>query len=50
MPVMDEVKASRLLTPRDLAVFIGVPEPTLAQWGYLGTGPPFIKVGKYVRY
>ena len=31
-------------------MFVGVPEPTLAQWRYLRTGPGHIKVGRHVRY
>lgn len=50
MPLTDENELPRLLTPRELATFVGVPEATLAQWRYLSTGPPFIKVGKHVRY
>jgi len=50
MPQTSEKQQQRLLTPRDVATFVGVPEPTLAQWRYLRTGPAFIKVGKHVRY
>lgn len=50
MPPTSEEQQQRLLTPSDVATFVGVPEPTLAQWRYLKTGPAFIKVGKHVRY
>lgn len=28
----------------------GIPARTLSQWRYLGRGPRYLKVGKYVRY
>lgn len=28
----------------------GVPARTLDQWRYLGTGPPYYKLGRRVRY
>ncbi len=30
--------------------FLGVPEPTLKDWRYRGTGPDWIRVGQHVRY
>lgn len=39
-----------LLTPRDLASQLNVSEPMLATWRYRGDGPPFVKVGRSVRY
>jgi predicted DNA-binding transcriptional regulator AlpA len=36
----------RLLRPREL----GVPVGTLANWRSARTGPPFVKVGRHVRY
>lgn len=40
----------RLLTPRDVSAAIGVPEPTLRDWRTDDIGPPFIRVGRAVRY
>lgn len=37
-------------TPPDVAAYLGVPVPTLAQWRYLSKGPKWIKVGRHVRY
>ena len=37
-------------TPKEVAEYLGVPEATLKQWRYLGTGPAFIRVGRHVRY
>jgi hypothetical protein len=39
-----------LLTPAELAERLQVPEATLAQWRYLGRGPTYRKVGRFVRY
>lgn len=40
----------RLMTPRELSSYLGVPSGTLANWRYQGYGPPFVKVGRQVRY
>lgn len=34
----------------ELAEHLGVPEATVKQWRYLGTGPRFYKIGRHVRY
>ncbi len=39
-----------LIRPTDLAELIGVPVATLANWRCAGKGPPFLKVGRHVRY
>ncbi len=40
-----------LLTPREAAEFLGVPQGTLAQWRSQRRGPPYIKLeGRLVRY
>lgn len=41
---------NQLFTPAELSLEVVVPESTLAQWRYLGTGPAYIKAGKHVRY
>lgn len=38
------------MTVQDLAAFLQVPAATLYRWRHLGTGPPGIRVGRYVRY
>ena len=40
----------RLADSEEVADFLGVPAKTLAQWRYLGQGPRFHKVGRFVRY
>lgn len=39
-----------LLTTDDLASYLAVPRQTLAYWRCRGDGPPFLKVGRHVRY
>jgi predicted site-specific integrase-resolvase len=39
-----------LLHPVDVAELLGVPVATLANWSSLGKGPPFLRVGRHVRY
>jgi len=41
---------SRLLTIKDLARMLSVPEETIYRWRYLKTGPRGIKVGRHVRF
>ena len=42
---------TKLLTPRESAELLGVPEGTLAQWRSQRRGPPYIKLeGRLVRY
>lgn len=42
--------AENLMTVQELADYVGVPRSTVYQWNYAGTGPRFIRVGKYTRY
>jgi excisionase family DNA binding protein len=39
-----------LLTLREVAGLLAVPERTLYAWRHERTGPPVTKVGKYLRY
>lgn len=39
-----------LLSPQQLADYLGVPLATVYRWRYEGTGPRGMKVGKRVRY
>lgn len=45
---IDVVEA--LFRPADVAQLLGVPTATLANWRCAGKGPPFLKVGRHVRY
>jgi len=40
----------RLLSPEDLAEYLGVPLATVYRWRARRTGPPGLRVGKHVRY
>jgi excisionase family DNA binding protein len=39
-----------MLTRREAAQYLALPEKTLAAWAYKGTGPRFFKVGRWSRY
>jgi DNA-binding transcriptional MerR regulator len=39
-----------LLTPQEVADWFGINPRTLANWRSQGTGPPYRKLGHYVRY
>lgn len=39
-----------LLTPVDVAKYLGVPPATVYAWRYRGVGPRSIKVGRYLRW
>ena len=34
----------------DLAHYLQVPKKTVYAWNSAGTGPPIMRIGKYVRY
>jgi hypothetical protein len=40
----------RWLSRQELAARWGVPSKSLAQWACNGTGPPYARFGKHVRY
>ena len=42
--------AEPLQEGREVAAAIGVKPQTLAAWRNRGEGPPFVKVGKLIRY
>jgi excisionase family DNA binding protein len=39
-----------LLTPTELAAFLGVPVATLYAWRYQRNGPRALRVGRHLRY
>jgi predicted DNA-binding transcriptional regulator AlpA len=39
-----------IVTPGQLADFLGVPVATLYAWRYTGDGPPGFRVGRHLRY
>lgn len=44
------VPEDALLSPQQVADYLGVPVATVYRWRYEGTGPRGMKVGKHVRY
>jgi predicted DNA-binding transcriptional regulator AlpA len=42
--------AEPLLGPGDVSALLGLPVATLANWRCAGKGPPFLRVGRHVRY
>jgi predicted DNA-binding transcriptional regulator AlpA len=42
--------ADPLLGPGDVSALLGLPVATLANWRCAGKGPPFLRVGRHVRY
>jgi predicted DNA-binding transcriptional regulator AlpA len=45
-----ETDTDRLLHAIDVSLMLGVPRATLANWRSARKGPPFVKVGRHVRY
>ncbi len=39
-----------LLTPAELAGYLGVPIKTLYTWRYRHEGPPALRIGRHLRY
>jgi predicted DNA-binding transcriptional regulator AlpA len=51
MPAARNVGADdRLMAPLDVSEVLGVPTATLANWRSASQGPPFLRVGRHVRY
>lgn len=40
----------QMLSPKELAEYLGVPLATIYQWRYKGEGPRGIRVGRHVRF
>jgi excisionase family DNA binding protein len=45
-----EIDGEQLLTTEQAASFLNRPQRTLEDWRYTGSGPPFVKMGRAVRY
>lgn len=39
-----------LYTPDELSAYLGVPKKTLEFWRSTGSGPPFVRFGRSIRY
>lgn len=44
------VELPRFLTQQEVAGVLQVPERTVEDWRLTGNGPPFMKLGRHVRY
>lgn len=40
----------QLVSPAELAEFLGIPVSTIYQWRYRGQGPRGYRIGKHVRF
>lgn len=47
---MEDTADDRWITRQELADRYGVPVKTPAEWASKGTGPPYAKFGRHVRY
>lgn len=47
---MEDITDDRWITRQELADRYGVPVKTPAEWASKGTGPPYAKFGRHVRY
>ena len=45
-----ELTLSRLLSREEAADYLGLKPQTLAAWAHQGQGPPYLKLGRAVRY
>lgn len=47
---ISSMSSEPLLTEREAAEYLNIPSETLRYYRWQGTGPRFIKIGRYVRY
>ena len=47
---MEQITQDRWISRRELADRYGLPVKTPAEWASKGTGPPYAKFGRHVRY
>ena len=47
---MEEITDNRWMTRQELADRYGLPVKTPAEWASKGTGPPYARFGRHVRY
>ena len=39
-----------LLSPSDLARWLGIPVATIYRWRYTGDAPPALRIGRHIRF
>jgi excisionase family DNA binding protein len=44
------METDELMSPTELAEWLGIPVSTIYNWRYASNGPPGFKIGKHVRY
>lgn len=49
-PTASVTMFGRLLSPAELSELLGLPTATLANWRSAGKGPPYLRLGRHVRY
>ncbi|MFI5593444.1 helix-turn-helix transcriptional regulator [Amycolatopsis sp. NPDC051758] len=49
-PANNSADNDELWTADDLSSYLKIPKKTLAHWRLHGTGPPWLHIGKHVRY
>ncbi|HKY96352.1 MAG TPA: helix-turn-helix domain-containing protein [Gemmatimonadaceae bacterium] len=47
---MSDNPTTKLLTTRELASMLGLKPRTVDTWRVTGEGPPFVRIGRVVRY
>ena len=47
---MSSIYTEQLLSPQEVADWLGVPVATVYRWRQTGGGPPGYRVGRHVRY
>jgi excisionase family DNA binding protein len=50
MKIDEQSSQGRLMTPQELADYVGVPVATTHVWRSKGVGPRAFKVGRHLRY
>lgn len=50
MATIPSHETDRLVSPQDLAGYLGVPVATVYSWRYRQEGPPAIRIGRHLRY
>lgn len=47
---LGDARLSGLVTPAEVADYLGIPIQTLAQWRWRNEGPAYVRVGRLIRY
>ena len=47
---MSNLSTEKLLTSKEVAALLDIPERNLGQWAYRHVGPAYLRIGKHRRY